>query len=553
MNNSVNLGFLLQAPAVLDQNTPASPNSASGTTLFANLLMQQMNGASAGSGADLNGFDGNGPGGMFGPDNSNLAGLGLPGFDLAGLNLQGIGGNQGSLASLLPLLKALQSQLSAKASLPGNPLQINQDGDQNSSPTNALAVWLAALAAQQNQPNMQNLAVGQSDLRGLPGTGAGIGDPRVLRAIEKFISQIEQSEAGKGSGKGITTGPAEKIPATAAPETGDPEKAVPVTNAPNTIAPEKIIPATLEGKTGEAEKVTGDAKNEQKIFAAIEQSVSAAAHATKPAGTDAKAQSDLSGKPTTNNPAQDTLPVAPQNQTPNSNTQGQSSSQSEGSRSGNGDSHKGNSSAEQFAALLSGQSATVNATSHGDQNNLAAVISPVAHSASGNANSPAGSGADTSSTPNVRDIAAAGPVEHAAPRVVNESQMMQAAGQAEMHVTVKTESAGTVDIRAMLEGNHISATVASQHSATRDWLVSNLSDLHTSLNRDNLQLRTFEVTDSALQSDPRNSGSGQQDQQQQQQPMRSQYRQEFQQAAGLTEDIDLNQTESASRALSLLA
>jgi flagellar hook-length control protein FliK len=126
---------------------------------------------------------------------------------------------------------------------------------------------------------------------------------------------------------------------------------------------------------------------------------------------------------------------------------------------------------------------------------------------------------------------------------------MEAAGQAEMRVSIKSET-GTVDVRAMLEGSHISATVAAQHSGTRDWLLSNLHELHSMLSRDDLNLRTFEVTDTALQNEGRQTHSGQQEQQQNL-GVPAQFRKDGRSTTEVFFDLETNET--ASQALSLHA
>lgn len=127
---------------------------------------------------------------------------------------------------------------------------------------------------------------------------------------------------------------------------------------------------------------------------------------------------------------------------------------------------------------------------------------------------------------------------------------MEAAGQAEMRVSVKSDLGGTVDVRAMLEGGNISATVAAQHSGTRDWMMSNMHELQGSLSRDDLNLKTFEVTDSGLQNSAHGDEPRQQERQQRN-PTYSSFTDETHSTPTSFDAVDSQETES--RVLSLLA
>jgi flagellar hook-length control protein FliK len=128
---------------------------------------------------------------------------------------------------------------------------------------------------------------------------------------------------------------------------------------------------------------------------------------------------------------------------------------------------------------------------------------------------------------------------------------MEAAGQAEMRVSVKSDVSGTVDVRAVLEGGSISATVAAQHGGTRDWMMANMHELQNTFSRDDLNLKTFEVTDSALQ----NNGQGDQPGQQEQQQRNPAYANFISEplSTSTTSFDEVEAPETTSRALSLLA
>jgi flagellar hook-length control protein FliK len=553
VNDAIQIAPQTQTPATAAPGGAGGFFGASATganTLFANLLLQQMSASAAPSSNPLDPSAGGLATGIFGSDGSGLSALNLDGRNFANadaenLGLQDLGfqkfGGQnlslqsllssGRLGSLLPLLNALKSQLGSKGSTTGKyeqNLAASVD-DQKAVPDAVLAAWLSALSAQQSQPDLKNLKIDPSNTSPLPLGGAAGVDARVLKAIEQMISRLEQpGPNGQSDGN---------------PPLSAPEKVVPASQI-------QAAPAELKAK---AVPVANEDKNS---FAALAQAAGGDPRAEKPAPgadtkTDSKPESIFNIKPVGNDPHQTVLPPAPQDHAPDANSQSQTSSQpqTDSKGSSNGDSRKGNASADQFQSVISNMPAAGSA--HPDQANAAAIIQPV-HGNTGNGSAVSAT-ADKDSSSSVRDLANTSHLDPTTPRVVNEAHLMQAAGQAEMHVSIKSETAGSVDVRAMLEGNHISATIAAQHSSTRDWLTANLGELQSALSRDDLHLRAIEVTDSSLQNDPRNSGSGQQDAQQQQQFMRPQIQREFQQAAGLTDDLDLNQNETATQALSLLA
>jgi flagellar hook-length control protein FliK len=162
------------------------------------------------------------------------------------------------------------------------------------------------------------------------------------------------------------------------------------------------------------------------------------------------------------------------------------------------------------------------------------------------------SSATTGQEINVREVSAAAGVE-AAPRIVHAARLMEAAGQAEMRVSVKSDVAGSVDVRAMLEGDHITATVATQHDGTRDWMMANVHELHSSLSRDDMNLKSFEVSNSGLQFSGQNQPRQQEQQQQQQQSRAYSNFADESNTVSSAMNTDIDTEETASRALSLLA
>jgi len=559
VNDTIQIASQAQTTATAVPSGAGGFFGTSGTgsnTLFANLLLQQMTttGPASSSPSDLSpGGPGNG---LFGPDNPGLSAFNLddPGSQNLGLQNLGIQNpgaqgldlqsllSSGKLNSLLPLLNALKTQISGKGLPAGKELQSANASlnDQKSVPDAVLAAWLAALSAQQSQPDLKNLKIDPS-LGGAPLLGGAMNvDPRVLNAIEQMISRLEQAGANGQQ-------PAQ----------------------PTAPPPEAVVPAAQDNQAVMAEPVAKAAANgkvEQNSFAALAQAAGGDPRVDKrtlaaDAKTDPKPENIFSIKPAANDVRPTVPPVIPegnvqQDHAGNANSQSQTSSQPQtgGRNSGNGDARKENSTADQFESLIaSAQVSGSSSGSHVDQSGMASILQS-AHGNTGNGPESSVVNTDKENVTSVRDVANASHLDPTTPRVVNEAQLMQAAGQAEMHVSLKSETAGSVDVRAMLEGNHISATIAAQHSGTRDWLNANISELHNSLSRDDLHLRAIEVTDSSLQNDPRNGGSSQQDAQpQQQQYMRPQVHSEFQRTAGLTDDLDLNQSETATQALSLHA
>ncbi|HZU30306.1 MAG TPA: flagellar hook-length control protein FliK, partial [Candidatus Angelobacter sp.] len=214
----------------------------------------------------------------------------------------------------------------------------------------------------------------------------------------------------------------------------------------------------------------------------------------------------------------------------------------------NSDTKKDSSAAQFQAPADTGKNSSEPNSAAMQQNNFSAIAQAASHNGS---NSPVHMESSTSSQPlNVREAGnVSGP--EATPRIVHAARLMEAAGQAEMRVSVKSEVAGSIDVRAMLQGEHISATVAAQHGGTRDWLTANMHELQASLSKDDLNLKTFEVTDSSLQNNGRGAQSHSQEQQQQNKGTYLPFENETHSAATNLEDMEVQ--ENSSRALSLLA
>jgi len=260
-------------------------------------------------------------------------------------------------------------------------------------------------------------------------------------------------------------------------------------------------------------------------------------------------QKNLVTNPAAKDGQPELIQAGPQSKGADAKSQGQENSQPEQSPSGN-QTKKDPSSSGQFQQPIGqASSSSVAAATPTDQGSLAAIAQATSHGVSANSSDHQASSAPSQPL-NVRGVESAVAVD-AAPRIVHAARIMEAASQAEMRVSMKSETSGTVDVRALLEGDHISATVAAQHSGTRDWLMANMHELQTSLSRDDLNLRTFEVTDSALQNNGNGTEPKQQEQQQQRNSAYSRFTSEAHSTTTSFDDIDLQ--ENASRALSLLA
>jgi Flagellar hook-length control protein FliK len=552
MNNLINLDSAQPAPGIQSLGGKAA-SQRDGIVLFSAVLMQQMNG-----------MGGNGAGETDSTTGSRT--------DLA----QGLAGN----ASLVKLLPALLAQ--SKDSKSAVPANAEVEKALNGSDANpALATWIASILAAQTQPSPQSPALQLSGLSAqLSGTGTD--QNSALQALEQQFSGLvgalkgiqipgTKPEAGKLDAKALTL---DAKPLTLDPKaptldpkaptldpkapTLDPKAPTLDTKAPNldakapnldAKAPNVTVKNDFDATLNTAHALEPGKADPSQSPAHL--SADAILADAKPLGASDKAkveQKDLVTNPAGKVSQQELIQAGPQSKGADAKSQGQDS-QPEQSPSGN-QTKKDPSSSGQFQQPIGqASSSSVAAVTPADQGSLAAIAQATSHGVSANS-----SDHQTSSAPsqplNVRGVESAVAVD-AAPRIVHAARIMEAASQAEMRVSMKSETSGTVDVRALLEGDHISATVAAQHSGTRDWLMANMHELQTSLSRDDLNLRTFEVTDSALQNNGHGAEPKQQEQQQQRNSTYSRFTSEAHSTATSFDDIDLQ--ENASRALSLLA
>ena len=511
MNNIGNLGASQTSPAMqgLTGQTGSQGNDGG---LFSALLTQQMNSAGAASPAS------NGDANM------------LPGL---GQNLLGA-----DLAKLLPML--LSKNKNSKSEPPTNQQTSKTTDGPDTNP--ALAMWIASMAALQMQPNMQNVAPQLNDLSSQL-TDAGINSDQnaALQALEQQfpglaqVMQKVQTAADKSTNAQLADG--QTSPEATAPEAADPTA--------NKVDAKTSFDAALQAP--EAAKAVAQQPAPHVNADAMPTSDKSSTTVNKNNKVDAR-----SAVPTATGKSSqlDQVQVAPQVKTADTKQQNQGQTQS-------GDSHS-NSQSKKDTATTTSQAApeqndsttvTISAT-----NNFAAMTHAAIH---GSAASSTNSSIQQPSAPagqeiNVRDVSAAAGVE-AAPRIVQAARLMEAAGQAEMRVSVKSDVVGNVDVRAMLEGDHITATVATQHDGTRDWMMANVHELHSTLSRDDMNLRSFEVSNSGLQFSGQNQPRQQEQQQQQQQSRAYTNFADESNTVSSAMNTDIDTEETASRALSLLA
>jgi hypothetical protein len=530
MNNISNLGASQAAPAIQGLAGQAATQGDK-SSLFSALLMQQM-----------------GPNASGASDSGATPDLG-----------QGISSNP----ELAKLFQAVAAQAkNSTSAMPLNRQTNNSIDDANGNP--AMAIWIA-MAAAQMQPNMpvsiaqlnglssQSLANGteqNSALQALeqqfPGLAQALKDSHLADAKPQADKSNAQPTTGKtdlATFDPAKAGPDASMAFNAAP-TGEqqksdaPQAAAPVHTdiiaVPVIAAPAATVPVVATPPVPNASAVSDKGKVDQKDLTTSAVAKNSQATATSAAPQNVGAQIIASQS------------VNSQNQGSDGKSQGQSQPQSGDSHSGD-QSKKDSASATQSQQPANGASATATAA---DQTNFVALAQAAAHTTS-NSNSATHTTSPAADQPmNVREIIGALGAE-AAPRVVHAARLMEAASQAEMRVSVKSDVSGTVDVRAVLEGGSISATVAAQHGGTRDWMMANMHELQNSFSQDDLNLKTFEVTDSELQ----NKGQEDQPRQQEQQQRNPAY------ASFMSEPLSTTPTnfdeveapETTSRALSLLA
>ncbi|HEY3768473.1 MAG TPA: flagellar hook-length control protein FliK [Candidatus Angelobacter sp.] len=528
MNNISNLGASQAAPAIQGLAGQAA-TQGDNSSLFSALLMQQM-------GPDVTGAG----------DSGAMPDLG-----------QGISGYP-ELAKLFQTMAA-QAKNSTSA-MPPNRQTDNPDEDPNGNP--AMAIWIAMAAAQMqpstpistaqlNSLSSQSIADGteqNSALQALeqqfPGLAQALKDSRLADAGAQARKSSAQPTTGKTDFATPNLAKAEHDASTAsnaAPtaeqqKSDAPQAAAPVHTdiiaVPVIAAPVASVPTVATPAVSNAFAISDKGKVDQKDLAGIAAAKNSPGTVTPTASQNTSAQSLASQN------------VNSQNQGSDAKSQGQAPS---------GDGHSGNQSKKDSASATqsqqpaNGDSARVTTA---DQTNFAAVAQAAAHTTSSSNSTSHTTSPAADQSLNVREVTGALGAE-AAPRVVHAARLMEAAGQAEMRVSVKSDVSGTVDVRAVLEGGSISATVAAQHGGTRDWMMANMHELQNTFSRDDLNLKTFEVTDSALQ----NNGQGEQPGQQEQQQRNPAYANFMSEplSPSTTSFDEVEAPETTSRALSLLA
>jgi flagellar hook-length control protein FliK len=543
MNNLINIDSAQPAPGIQGLGVKTA-SQRDGKELFAAVLMQQMNGTGGNSASEAD----------------STTGLAIdPATDLG----QGLAGN----ASLMKLLPALSAQYKDSKSAMSTNAQIEKvlDGSESNP---ALAIWIASILAAQTQPNAQSPAL---QLSGLPAqlSVTGTDQDSALQALEQRFpglvqalkdSHIPGAKPQAGKFEADASNLDAKAPNLAANALNLDAKAPNLdpkapklaentlnldTKAPN-VAAKNNFDAALNAASGV------DLRKSDPSQPPAHLSPDATLADAKPSVASDKAnveQKDLFTNPAGKESLQELIQAGPQSSGADGKSQGQGNSQPDQSPSGN-QTKKDLSSSEQFQQPAGqANSSSGAATASIEQSSFAAVAQTAPHATSASSTDHQTSSAESQPL-NLRGVESAVAVD-AVPRIVHAARLMEAAGQAEMRVSLKTESSGTVDVRALLEGDHISATVAAQHSGTRDWMMANMHELQTSLSRDDLNLRTFEVTDSALQNNGHGAEPRQQEQQQQRNSAYSRFASESRSTTTGFDDIDLQ--ENASRALSLLA
>ncbi len=444
------------------------------------------------------------------------------------------------LASSIALLKMLPAWMAQtndpKVPLPTND-QVKQALDGSTENNPALAMWIAAMAAAQMQLNIQDPKqignAGQFSGSGLNGV------TNALQAMEQQFPQLADLAKKLSSNdkhESDITSDKSSVNATPTP--------APTVNPAQPKAEEKLnqTAVLLKEQTNQPEKV--DPVQASAKISSPKFPVSPEKTKHENPGIDFNKKTD-SRETTQPVPQVQNANVKAENQS--ADTKNQDPSQAQQGHS-NSDTKK-DSSAAQFQAPAD----TVKNSSEPNgaamqQNNFSAIAQTTPRTGS---NSPVHAESSTSSQPlNVREAGNVSGTE-ATPRIVHAARLMEAAGQAEMRVSVKSEVAGSIDVRAMLQGEHISATVAAQHGGTRDWLTANMHELQASLSKDDLNLKTFEVTDSSLQNNGRGTQSHSQEQQQQNKGTYLPFENETHSAITNLEDMEVQ--ENSSRALSLLA
>lgn len=438
------------------------------------------------------------------------------------------------LAKLIPTLLAQTKDSKS-------PIPVSDDSDNASDDENpALAMWIASMAAMQMQPNVPAVITQLNDLTPQSG-GSAANQSTALQALEQQFPGLARALAINQSGEAKSQ--ADKADVKADPKPAGVENSVAKTDSPNQAPDTK---AEFEAALNAAQLAVPKKDDAQP---AAHKNTDTTSETQKISPLADKSKVDLKGhigakQDIQPQQAQAVAKSQGQSQTTDNQTNSQAKKDSSSSNQGQHSANPVNGSAS--TTVVAGMAGAT------DQGNFAAMTQAAAHNSSANASSHVATPV-ASQPANIRDIGSVAATDPA-PRIVPTARLMEAAGQAEMKVSVKSDS-GAVDVRAILEGGNISATVAAEHGGTRDWMMSNMHELQNSLSRDDLNLKTFEVTDSGLQ----NSGQGGQPKQHEQQHQQrnspgysSFFETETQSSTASFDDMDSQETAS-QRALSLLA
>jgi hypothetical protein len=498
VSNGLNLAITL--PAALEGLNGQNASAQASTALFSAILMQQM----------------------------NTVGIDLPGdADPISASNQGFT-NSASLVKLVPALLA-QSKDRKPA------LATGADPGQAATPAMdpVLSMWIAAIVAA--QPQLTGI-----EPKSLPQDALSL-EPQIelssktLQALQKQFPELTQSS--KDAHVQVVKIQSEK------PDQKNELNFAPIADF-GTAGNEHIVDTPVSP----APAITAQKPDSEQPSLLSDTSPSSKGNGIRGARVKGiEARPDLPGGPLTSPPPQSNS-VSATNQSGESKSPGQDSSHADQNRS-NTDQRKDSSSANQFQPVIE-PSKNTTAFSGIEQASIGAVAMASANVSSINAQTVHTSTAHRNEPLNLREagsVVAADPT----PRIAPTARLMEAAGQAEMRVSMKTENSGSVDVRAVLQGDHLSATVAAQHGGTRDWLMANLHELHASLSKDDLNLRTFEVTDSSLRNDSHGGQSGEEKQQQGGGAYATHSYGGRDTAPSTLDDLDLN--EEIPQALSLLA
>jgi len=496
VDTKINLESLLQPTGASLTGSPAAPANGNGS--FAQTFLQQLQGA---------------------PDSSDAVAATetpqLPGLDSLINSL---------LSKLADTSFAGQSAKFGKSS----PAQIGTDAQTANASTPDTSVVNPLIAALLNgvppaqlQPIVQNAVAGNNQSAPQLGIGIAGDSANTARAAQQVLTALAQ-QTGMND---MTKNPKPPVSLKGLPVAAPPDM-TPKPITPTDLQSASFIPpAGRDGVMTPAPTKTPDSKPMTDTQSAT---------ASSPNGK-------ITGLPPANPTA---VQPAAQNSDPKNHSE-TSSQSSAGQNSSDAESKKKLPDTEQFSVT-----AIQEPDSSHTQSGSITILSQTGPQSNGPSQHATAAPSPAPATPNV--IAAN---DTAAPRVVHEARLMQAAGQAEMQVSMRSESAGTVSVKAILEGSHLSATVSAPSVETRDWLVNNLHELYAGLSRDDLSLRSFQVSDPGLQGGWNGQDTRQQESQEQYRP--SAYSGGRQGSAEETisgadsNSLDLNET--ASRALSLHA